>query len=92
MLENLLNLGARGVLLLAAAAGVLAVAALVVTWRAVLPAVLIGLLAIGSGLVRTVALAGFLLIAVLRVLMVGIERLGYAVPAPRLRARKVVTA
>ncbi|GAB3671259.1 hypothetical protein [Saccharopolyspora tripterygii] len=85
MLENLLNLGARGVLLLAAAAGVLAVAALVVTWRAVLPALLIGLLAIGSGLVRTVALAGFLLIVVLRGLMLALDSAGASVPAPRIR-------
>ncbi|MEB3368063.1 hypothetical protein [Saccharopolyspora mangrovi] len=85
MLENLFNLGARGVLLLATVAGVLAVAALVVTWRAVLPALLIGLLAISSGVVRTVALAGFLLIVVLRGLMLALDRAGAAVPAPRLR-------
>ncbi|TDD08107.1 hypothetical protein E1181_07990 [Saccharopolyspora terrae] len=89
---NGLDLSHRLTVVVLSGLAVLLVAALLLTWRAVLPAVLIGLLAIGSGLVRTVALAGFLLIAVLRVLMLGIERLGYAVPAPRLRARKVVTA
>ncbi|MGW5642211.1 hypothetical protein ACWEV3_10995 [Saccharopolyspora sp. NPDC003752] len=59
---------------------------LVLTWRAVLPGVVIGAVAIATGLVRTVALGWFLGGAGLRALMLGLERLGELVPAPRLRA------
>ncbi|RKT84862.1 hypothetical protein SAMN05421805_10155 [Saccharopolyspora antimicrobica] len=59
---------------------------LVLAWRALLPGMAIGAVAIATGLVRTVALGWFLGGAGLRAVMVGLERLGELVPAPRLRA------
>lgn len=71
---------------------VLLVVTAIVTWRFVLPAAAISALAVGTGLLRTVALAGFLALAVLRLLMNALESAGEAVPAPGLRRTKVVTA
>ncbi|GAA4828822.1 hypothetical protein [Saccharopolyspora rosea] len=51
---------------------------------AALPAVLLLVLSLVSGLVRTTALGVFGVVALLRVLMVALDRLGEAAPTPRL--------
>ncbi|MEV6234932.1 hypothetical protein AB0L88_44405 [Saccharopolyspora shandongensis] len=84
-MNPLMELLIRALTVVAAAAGVLLVLLVVVTWRAVLPGVLIGVLAVLNGLVCTVALAGFLGLAALRALKIGLERLGAAIPDPRLQ-------
>ncbi len=86
-----LDMTGRLLVVALAVLGVLLGVAALVTWRFVLPAAAIGAVAIGTGLLRTVALAGFLALAALRLLMNALETAGNAIPAPRLR-RKVVTA
>ncbi|QIZ39595.1 hypothetical protein FDZ84_17365 [Saccharopolyspora sp. ASAGF58] len=53
------------------------------TVATVLPALLLVTLAVVSGVVRTTSLLAFGLIAVLRGVMVGVDRLGEYAPAPR---------
>lgn len=50
----------------------------------VAPAALLLGVAIACGVVRTAALALFAVLLVLRAVMVGLERLGAALPSPRL--------
>lgn len=88
---NGLDLSSRLSAVVLTGLALLLAAVFVLTWRVVLPATLIVLLALGSGLVRTVALAGFLLLIVLRGLMLALDWAGASVPVPRLTP-KAVTA
>ncbi|MGI8310483.1 hypothetical protein [Saccharopolyspora hattusasensis] len=86
-MNPLLEILGRVLAALAVIALLIVAAAAVMMWRAVLPALLIGALAVASGMARTLALAGFGALAGLRAAMLALDRAGAAVPAPRLRRR-----
>ncbi|SDY25669.1 hypothetical protein SAMN05216215_1022133 [Saccharopolyspora shandongensis] len=86
-MNPLLEITGRVLAVLGVIAVLVIAAVAVVMWRAVLPALLIGTLAVASGMVRTLALAGFAVLAGLRAAMLALDRAGAAVPAPRLRRR-----
>ncbi|KAA5836012.1 hypothetical protein F1721_06595 [Saccharopolyspora hirsuta] len=84
-MNPLLDILGRALAMLGVLAVLIAAAVAVVLWRAVLPVLAIGALAVASGMVRTVALAGFAALAGLRAAMLALDRAGAAIPTPRLR-------
>ncbi|TDD01286.1 hypothetical protein E1181_25620 [Saccharopolyspora terrae] len=90
MLENFLNHGARGVLMLVGLAGLLLLATVMVTRRAFLPAVLFSLQTLGNALTRGLTAAEPRLISGLYLLICVLQHLREDVAARR--ARKAVAA
>ncbi|MBQ0924608.1 hypothetical protein [Saccharopolyspora endophytica] len=89
MLESFLNHGARGVLMLVGLAGLLLLASVMVTRRAVLPAVLFSLQTLGRALLRVLAAAEPRLISGLYLLIHVLQHLR---DVAARRARKAVAA
>ena len=90
MLENFLNHGARSVLMLVGLAGVLLLVTLMVTRRAVLPAVLFSLQAMGHALTRGLAATEPRLVSGLYLLIRALQHLREDMATRR--ARKAVAA
>lgn len=81
---TLQELTARTAAVLLGAAVLVLTGLVLITWRWVLPSLALGTVAVLSGLVCTLLAAGFGVLAALRGVRVGLDRLGCALPGPRL--------